>query len=120
MTDFDFDALRNAQDLAYAALLLRDYFEVKSELEAHEARADDLRRDLTVLVEALGGSYKLDHVGTASITPASTSHSYDTKAIDELLAQSVADGDIATAQALTNARKLNHRKATLRITGVKK
>ena len=120
MTDFDFDALRNAQDLAYAALLLRDYFEVKSELEAHEARADDLRRDLTVLVEALGGSYKLDHVGAAIITPASTSHSYDTKAIDELLAQSVADGDIATAQALTDARKLNHRKATLRITGVKK
>lgn len=116
----DFDALRKTQDLAYAALLLRDYFEVKSELEAHEARADDLRRDLTVLVEALGGSYKLEHVGAAIITPASTSHSYDTKAIDELLAQSVADGDIATAQALTDARKLNHRKATLRITGVKK
>ena len=120
MTDVDFDALRNAQDLAYAALLLRDYFEMKSELEAYEAKADDLRRDLQVLVEALGGSYKLDHVGTASITPASTSHSYDTKAIDELLAQSVADGDIATAKALTDARKLNHRKATLRITGVKK
>ena len=120
MTDFDFDQHRQEQDRAYAALLLRDYFEVKSELDAREAQADDLRRDLQVLVESLGGSFKLDHVGTASITPASTSHSYDTKAIDELLAQSVADGDIATAQALTNARKLNHRKATLRITGVKK
>lgn len=118
MTEFEFD--RAKFDREAAALLLRDYFEMKSELEAYEAKADDLRRDLTVLVEALGGSYKLDHVGTAIITPPSTSHSYDTKAIDELLAQSVADGDIATAQALTDARKLSHRKATLRITGVKK
>lgn len=107
-------------DQEAAELLLRDYFEMKSELEAYEANVDDLRRNLQTLVEALGGSLKVAHVGTAIITPESTSHSYDTKAIDELLAQSVADGDIATAQALTNARKLNHRKATLRITGVKK
>jgi hypothetical protein len=106
-------------DREAAALLLRDYFEMKSELEAYEAKSDDLRRDLHVLVEALGGSFKLDHVGTAIITPPSTSHSYDTKAIDELLAQCVADGDISTAQALTDARKLSHRKATLRITGAK-
>jgi hypothetical protein len=106
-------------DREAAAILLRDYFEMKSELEAYEAKSDDLRRDLQVLVEALGGSFKLDHVGTALITPPSTSHSYDTKAIDELLAQCVADGDIGTAQSLTNARKLTHRKPTLRITGAK-
>ena len=117
MTELDFD--RAKFDREAAALLLRDYFEMKSELEAYEAKSDDLRRDLTVLVEALGGSFKLDHVGTAIITPASTSHSYDTKAIDELLAQCVADGDISTAQTLTDARKLSHRKATLRITGAK-
>jgi len=106
-------------DKEAAELLLRDYFEMKSELEAHEAQVDDLRRNLQTLVEALGGSFKVDHVGTALITPASTSHSYDTKMIDELLAQCVADGDIGTAQTLTDARKLSHRKATLRITGAK-
>lgn len=112
----DFDALRKGQDLAYAALLLRDYFEMKSELEAYEAKADGLRRDLQVLVESLGGSYKLDHVGTAIITPASTSHSYDTK----MIAKALQDGDIGTAKALSDARKETTRKATLRITGVKK
>lgn len=120
MTDFDFDQHRKEQDTAYAALLLRDYFEVKSELDAREAQADDLRRDLQVLVESLGGSYKLDHVGTAIITPASTSHSYDTKAIDGVIAKALQDGDIGTAKALSNARKETTRKATLRITGVKK
>ena len=85
MTEFEFD--RAKFDREAAALLLRDYFEMKSELEAYEAKADDLRRDLQVLVEALGGSYKLDHVGTAIITPASTSHSYDTKAIDGVIAK---------------------------------
>lgn len=118
MTDFDFD--RAKFDREAAALLLRDYFEMKSELEAYEAKADDLRRDLTVLVEALGGSYKLDHVGTAIITPASTSHSYDTKAIDAVMAKALQDGDVHTAQALADARKETTRKATLRITGVKK
>ena len=119
MTDFDFDKHRQEQDLAYAALLLRDYFEMKSELEAYEAKADDLRRDLTVLVEALGGSFKLDHVGTAIITPPSTSHSYDTKAIDAVIAKALQDGDVHTAKALAEARKETTRKAALRITGAK-
>lgn len=118
MTEFEFD--RAKFDREAAALLLRDYFEMKSELEAYEAKADDLRRDLQVLVEALGGSYKLDHVGTAIITPASTSHSYDTKAIDGVIAKALQDGDVHTAQALADARKETTRKATLRITGVKK
>jgi hypothetical protein len=112
MTNSNFD--REA-----AALLLRDYFEMKSELEAYEANVDDLRRNLQTLVEALGGSLKVDHVGTALITPASTSHSYDTKAIDAVIAKALQDGDIGTAQALADARKETTRKASLRITGAK-
>jgi hypothetical protein len=110
MTDFDREA---------AALLLRDYFEMKSEIEAHEANIDELRRNLQVLVEALGGSLKVDHVGTALITPQSTSHSYDTKAIDAVIAKALQDGDIHTAKAIADARKETTRKATLRITGAK-
>jgi hypothetical protein len=70
-------------------------------------------------VEALGGSFKLDHVGTALITPPSTSHSYDTKAIDGVIAKALQDGDMHTAKALSDARKETTRKATLRITGAK-
>ena len=106
-------------DRKAAALLLRDYFEMKSELEAYEANVDDLRKNLQVLVEALGGSYKLDHVGTALITPPSTSHSYDTKAIDAIKDKALQDGDVHTAKAIADARKETTRKATLRITGAK-
>ena len=106
-------------DKEAAELLLRDYFEMKSELEAYETNVDDLRRNLQTLVEALGGSLKVDHVGTAIITPSSTSHSYDTKAIDTIIAKALQDGDIHTAKALSDARKETTRKATLRITGAK-
>ena len=102
-----------------AALLLRDYFEMKSELDAYEANINDLRKNLQTLVEALGGSLKVDHVGTALITPASTSHSYDTKMVDAVIAKALQDGDVHTAKALSDARKETTRKATLRITGVK-
>jgi len=106
-------------DKEAAELLLRDYFEMKSELEAYEANVDDLRRNLQTLVEALGGSLKVDHIGTALITPASTSHSYDTKAIDAIKDRALQDGDVHTAKAIADARKETTRKATLRITGAK-
>jgi hypothetical protein len=133
MSDFDFTQHRQAQDLAEAARLMRDYFEVKSELEAREAQADDLRRNLQIIVEALGGSVKVDHVGTAAITPASTSQSYDKTGINNVLslvimssAQAQKNGDLHTfrmlaeiAQLIEAARKDTTRKATLRITGAK-
>ena len=106
-------------DKEAAELLLRDYFEMKSELEAYEANVDDLRRNLQTLVEALGGSLKVDHVGTALITPPSTSHSYDTKMIDAIKDKALQDGDVHTAKAIADARKETTRKATLRITGAK-
>jgi len=101
-----------------AAKWLEDYFAMASEIKAHEAMQDDVRRNIEAYVLE-HGPIKIDHVGAAIVTPASTSHSYDTKAIDELLAQCVADGDIGTAQALTDARKLTHRKPALRITASK-
>jgi hypothetical protein len=101
-----------------AAKWLEDYFAMASEIKAHEAMQDDVRRNIEAYVLE-HGPVKIDHVGAAIVTPASTSHSYDTKAIDELLAQCVADGDIGTAQSLTDARRLTHRKPALRITASK-
>jgi hypothetical protein len=98
-----------------AAKWLEDYFAMASEIKAHEAMQDDVRRNIEAYVLE-HGPVKVDHVGAAIVTPASTSHSYDTKAIDELLAQCVADGDIGTARTITDARKVNNRKPTLRIT----
>jgi hypothetical protein len=101
-----------------AAKWLEDYFAMASEIKAHEAMQDDVRRNIEAYVLE-HGPVKIDHVGAAIVTPASTSHSYETKAIDELLARCVADGDIGTAQTLTDARKTNNRKPTLRITASK-
>jgi len=47
--------------------------------------------------------------------PASTSHSYDTKMIDEIILHAIADGDVQTANAITAARKETTRRETLRI-----
>ena len=115
-----------------AAKWLEDYFAMASEIKAHEAMQDDVRRNIEAYVLE-HGPVKIDHVGAAIVTPASTSHSYDTKAIDEALSQTILlsaqaqqDGDLHTfrmlsgiAQSLTDARKVNNRKATLRITASK-
>ena len=111
---------------------LEDYFAMSDEIKAHEAIQDDLRRVIEAYVLE-HGSIKVDHVGAAIVTPASTSHSYDTKAIDNALArviqlstQAKTDGDINThrmlfdiAQAIAAARKETTRKASLRITASK-
>ena len=101
-----------------AAKWLEDYFAMASEIKAHEAMQDDVRRNIEAYVLE-HGPIKIDHVGAAIVTPASTSHSYDTKAIDAIQSKALQDGDVHTAKAIADARKETTRKATLRITGVK-
>ena len=115
-----------------AAKWLEDYFAMASEIKAHEAMQDDVRRNIEAYVLE-HGPVKVDHVGTAAITPASTSQSYDAKGISNALsrvimlsAQAQQDGDLHTfrvlaeiAQLIEIARKDTTRKATLRITGAK-
>jgi hypothetical protein len=99
-------------------LLLRDYFAMVAEVAAYTAMQNDLRDRIEKHV-AEHGAIKVPHVGTALITPASKSHKYNTKMIDELLVQCIADGDIGTAQSLTDAREESVRKESLRITASK-
>jgi hypothetical protein len=111
---------------------LEDYFAMSDEIKAHEAMQDDLRRVIEAYVSE-HGPIKVDHVGSAAITPASTSQSYDKTGINNVLslvimssAQAQKNGDLHTfrmlveiAQLIETARKDTTRKATLRITGVK-
>jgi hypothetical protein len=111
---------------------LEDYFAMADEIKAHEAMQDDLRRVIEAYVSE-HGSIKVDHVGSAAITPASTSQSYDKAGINHALsrvimlsAQAQSDGDLHTfrvlaeiAQIINDARKETTRKATLRITASK-
>ena len=111
---------------------LEDYFAMSDEIKAHEAMQDDLRRVIEAYVSE-HGSIKVDHVGSAIVTPASTSQSYDKAGINHALsrvimhsAQAQQDGDLHTfrvlaeiAQIINDARKDTVRKPTLRITGAK-
>ena len=99
--------------------LFSDYRELQSEIFALEAMADEKKAALKQAAVALGGKIAVKGYGSASVIPASTSHSYDTKMIDAVIAKALQDGDVHTAKAIADARKETTRKATLRITGAK-
>jgi len=95
--------------------LISEYYEIQSELDALEFMQEEIRQVITVGTKAMGGKLQFQGLASVSIIPSSESHSYDTKLIDALLADAVADGDIHTAQRITSARKTSQRKESLRI-----
>ena len=106
-------------DQELLAVSMRDYFEIDSEITALEATQKDIRRNIETLTVAMGGNVKLAHIGSVIVTEPSTSHSYDTKAIDGVIAKALQDGDVHIAKALSDARKETTRAGGLRITKAK-
>lgn len=104
-----------SQDTNNLHTLLSEFYEIQSELDALEYMQGQIRDKINIETKSLGGKVAIRGLASVSIIPASTSHSYDTKALDQLLADAVAAGDMHTAQALTDARKQSSRKETLRI-----
>jgi len=94
---------------------LYDFRELQSEIDALTAMSDTARGIIKELVAEAGGKVSIKGLASASIVPASTSHSYDTKMIDEIILHAIADGDVQTANAITAARKETTRRETLRI-----
>jgi hypothetical protein len=119
MTEFNFDQHRQEQDTSYATILLRDYFEIDSEIQALEATQKDIRKSIETLTIALGGNVKIAHIGTALVTESSTSHAYDTKAIDALLLDLISLGELHTAKRIMECKKETTRAGGLRITKAK-
>lgn len=99
--------------------LLGEYLEIENELEGLEFMKTQIRMKIQTELLRCGGKWEIPGFVTASITPGSVSHSYDTKAIDALLAEAVSAGDIHTAQRLSDSRKTTNRRETLRITKIK-
>jgi hypothetical protein len=95
--------------------LFSDYRELQSEIFALEAMADEKKAALKQAAVALGGKIAVKGYGSASVIPASTSHSYDTKRIDELMARALVDGDMHTATAIAQARKETTRSESFRV-----
>lgn len=94
---------------------LYDFRELQSEIDALTATQNETRECIKALVAEAGGKVSIKGLASASIVPASTSHSYDTKMIDEIILHAIADGDVQTANAITAARKETTRRETLRI-----
>lgn len=91
-------------------------------LDAHLARLGDeraaMRAQVETYVRAAGSAY-VSPMAKAAIVPASTGASYDTRAVDSIIAAMVATGDIDLhdwARQLGMARKLVQRAESLRIT----
>ena len=99
--------------------LLSDYFELESEVKAHEYGMKEKRERIRELVSELGGKAHVDHMATVQIVPASESHSYDTKALDGLINIMIEDGEIHTARRIMSCRKTTKRAESMRIVPVK-
>ena len=99
--------------------LLSDYFELESEVKAHEYGMKEKRERIRELVSELGGKANIDHVASVQIVPESVSHSYDTKAMDQLINIMIQDGEIHTAKRIMSCRKETKRAESMRITPAK-
>ena len=99
--------------------LLSDYFELDSEIKAHEYGLNEKRQRIRELVSELGGKASIDHVASVQIVPESVSHSYDTKALDQLINIMVADGELHNAKRIMSCRKETKRAESMRIVPAK-
>ena len=98
---------------------LSSLLEVEDEIKAIEYTKEELRAKIEQLTTALGGKAHVDHLGSVQIVPESVSHSYDTKALDELVNIMMSDGEIHAARRILTCRKETKRKASMRITRAK-
>ena len=99
--------------------LLSDYFELESEVKAHEYGMKEKRERIREIVAELGGKAHVDHLATVQIVPASEGHSYDTKALDQLISIMIQDGEIHAARRIMSCRKETKRAESMRITPAK-
>ena len=99
--------------------LLSDYFELESEVKAHEYGLKEKRERIREIVSELGGKAHVDHLATVQIVPASEGHSYDTKALDNLVQTLITDGELHSAKRIMSCRKETKRAESMRITPAK-
>ena len=90
------------------------YLAAKSMVDVYGKIADEAKRIIGDVMEETGETAYSTQAGKVSITAASTSISYDAKAIDILLRD---DADLA--MRLAPYRKESQRAGTMRITGAK-
>lgn len=100
--------------------LLSDYFELESEVKAHEYGMNEKRARIREIVAELPGQkVHIDHLASVQIVPASEGHSYDTKALDQLINIMIEDGEIHAARRIMSCKKETKRAESMRIVPAK-
>ena len=95
--------------------LCRDLNDVEAQLEALNAHRDELRAQLSEIVERMGGKVNLRGFGTLQIAAPTVVASYDRKGIELIVNQLIAAGNHALADAIQEQRKESMRTGGLRI-----
>lgn len=103
--------------------LVRDLQTIERQMLALEARKTQLRIELENRTRELGGVANLAGVAELRIMPATQMMRYDTKALNNVIADMVATGDIDLmewARRIGAARQTSQRASGLRISWVEK
>lgn len=96
--------------------LLLDVAEIEDEIKALEYSVKEKKERIHQIVSASDSkSITIDGVATALITKDSTTVSYDKDGLDSLIAQLVKDGEVHTAQRISDLRSESKRKGHLMI-----
>jgi hypothetical protein len=96
--------------------LTSDLAEVESELEPVQKEREQLRAQVSELVDAAGGKAEIRGFGKLEITSASRTTSYDKKALQGLVNDLVAEGWGEIARRILDCEKESARAGSLRIT----
>jgi len=96
--------------------LLDELGELESEIKALEYRKEELRNQVFKIVdESPTKSIEVGGLGTALITKSSVTVKYDSGKLDSLVAELIRNGEVHTAQKISDIRDEKPRKGTLMI-----
>lgn len=92
---------------------------LEDRLEPLSHMKEELRNQIGLVVNHLGGKAEIRGWGRFEITAPARTTSYDARQLDALVAQLVEEGNVEMAQQITQCRKEGSRAGGLRITRAK-
>lgn len=92
----DFDEMKN---------VMHAINQINQQIKDLENKRDILKQQLEEGVKIYGGKIGFDDVGSAYMVKGKTRVSYDAPSIDALIVQLIQDGEVHTAQKLSDLRK---------------
>lgn len=107
--------MSEAADYLLLQSLCRDLDEVENQLAELAADREQLRAQLSEVVERLGGKATVQGFGSLQIASPSIVASYDRKGLEQLVGQLIAAGNITLAEAIQQHRKESMRTGGLRV-----